>query len=137
MAQAQAEIEAAVHDLNRAWVDGDISRHIGHYGSRVNYYNSRRLTRAGVRRDRTRDLRRYDDRRIAIHGIQVQWLAPDRARVLVDKEWIFGEEGTVRRRGRGMQEYVFSRDEDDGEWYVTSEQLLRTSEARAPANPDD
>lgn len=132
MAQAQAEIEAAVHDLNKAWVEGDISRHVGHYASRVDYYNSSNLPRAGVRRDRTRDLRRYDDRRIGIHAIEVQWLAPDRARVLVDKEWIFGGDGRTRQ-GRGMQEYVFQRDEDDGEWYVTSEQLLTTTEARSPA----
>ncbi|HEX6912886.1 MAG TPA: hypothetical protein VF142_20930, partial [Longimicrobium sp.] len=132
MAQAQAEIEAAVHDLNKAWVEGDISRHVGHYASRVDYYNSSNLPRAGVRRDRTRDLRRYDDRRIGIHAIEVQWLAPDRARVLVDKEWIFGGDGRTRQ-GRGMQEYVFRRDEDDGEWYVTSEQLLTTTEARSPA----
>jgi serine/threonine protein kinase len=136
MAQAQAEIEAAVHDLNKAWVEGDMSRHIGHYASRVDYYNSNNLTRAGVRRDRTRDLRRYEDRRIAIHAIQVQWLAPDRARVLVDKEWIFGGDGRTRQ-GRGMQEYLFARDEDDGQWYVTSEQLLTTSEARSRAGEGD
>lgn len=132
LAQAEAEITAAVHDLNKAWVDGDISRHIAHYGSRVDYYNSNNLPRAGVRRDRTRDLRRYDDRRIAIHSIRTEWQAPDRARVLVDKEWIFGGDGRTRR-GRGMQEYVFKRDEDDGKWYVVSEQLLTTSEARSAA----
>ncbi|HEX6039162.1 serine/threonine-protein kinase [Longimicrobium sp.] len=130
-AQAQATIEAAVHDLNKAWVEGDISRHVGHYASRVNYYNSSRLPRSGVRRDRTRDLRRYDDRRIAIRAIQVQWLADDRARVLVDKEWIFGGDGRTRQ-GRGMQEYVFQQDDDDGKWYVVSEQLLTTTEARSP-----
>ncbi|HEU0299337.1 MAG TPA: serine/threonine-protein kinase, partial [Longimicrobium sp.] len=134
-AEAEAAITAAVHDLNRAWVEGDISRHVGHYASRVDYYNSRRLPRAGVRRDRTRDMRRYDDRRIGIHGVQVQWTEADRARVLVDKEWIFGADGTVRRRGRGVQEYIFKRDEDDGEWYVVSEQLLTTTEARSPAEP--
>jgi eukaryotic-like serine/threonine-protein kinase len=132
MAQAQAEIEAAVHDLNKAWVEGDMGRHVGHYASRVDYYNSNNLPRAGVRRDRTRDLRRYEDRRIAIHAIEVQWLAPDRARVLVDKEWIFGGDGRTRQ-GRGRQEYVFARDEDDGKWYVVSEQLLTTAEARSPA----
>jgi hypothetical protein len=132
MAQAQAEIEAAVHDLNKAWVEGDMGRHVGHYASRVDYYNSNNLPRAGVRRDRTRDLRRYEDRRIALHAMEVQWLAPDRARVLVDKEWIFGGDGRTRQ-GRGMQEYVFARDEDDGKWYVVSEQLLTTAEARSPA----
>jgi eukaryotic-like serine/threonine-protein kinase len=134
MAQAETEIKAAVHDLNKAWVEGDISRHVGYYGSRVNYYNSTRLPRAGVRRDRTRDMRRYDDRRIGVHSIRVEWQAPDRARVLVDKEWIFGGDGRTRQ-GRGMQEYVFKRDEDDGKWYVVSEQLLTTSEARSGAEP--
>ncbi|HEU4885853.1 MAG TPA: protein kinase [Longimicrobium sp.] len=134
LAQAEAEITAAVHDLNKAWVEGDMSRHIAHYGSRVDYYNSSNLPRAGVRRDRTRDLRRYDDRRIAIHSIRTEWQAPDRARVLVDKEWIFGGDGRIRR-GRGTQEYVFKRDEDDGKWYVVSEQLLTTSEARSGAEP--
>jgi ketosteroid isomerase-like protein len=136
MAQAQAEIEAAVHDLNKAWVEGDMSRHISHYASRVDYYNSNNLVRAGVRRDRTRDLRRYEDRRIALHAMEVQWLAPDRARVLVDKEWIFGGDGRTRQ-GRGTQEYVFARDEDDGKWYVVSEQLLTTTEARSPAAADN
>ena len=136
MSAARAEVEAAVHDLNKAWVEGDISRHVSHYASRVDYYNSNNLPRAGVRRDRTRDLRRYDDRRIAIHAMEVQWLAPDRARVLVDKEWIFGGDGRTRQ-GRGMQEYVFARDEDDSKWYVTSEQMLTTTEARSPAAQDN
>jgi eukaryotic-like serine/threonine-protein kinase len=133
MAQAETEIRAAVEDLNKAWVDGDISRHVSHYGSRVDYYNSNNLPRSGVRRDRTRDLRRYDDRRIGLRSMQVQWQAPDRARVLVDKEWIFGGDGRTRQ-GRGMQEYIFKRDEDDGKWYVVSEQLLTTSEARSNAD---
>ena len=130
LAQARTEITAAVRDLNAAWVDGDISRHMAHYGSRVNYYNSERLPRAGVRRDRARDLRRYEQRRIAIHAVDVQFVEPDRARVLVDKEWVFGGDGRTRQ-GRGMQEYVFKRDEDDGKWYVVSEQLLTTTEARS------
>ncbi|HYR11522.1 MAG TPA: protein kinase [Longimicrobium sp.] len=133
LAQAEAEITAAVHDLNKAWVDGDISRHMSHYGSRVDYYNSNNLPRAGVRRDRTRDMRRYDDRQIGLRTIRVEWQAPDRARVLADKEWVFGGDGRVRQ-GRGMQEYIFKRDEDDGKWYVVSEQLLTTSEARSGTN---
>ena len=132
--EAEEEITAAVHDLNKAWVEGDIGRHVRHYASRVDYYNSRRLPRSGVRRDRTRDLNRYDDRRIGIHSVQVEWLAPDRARVLVDKEWIFGGDGRTRQ-GRGTQEYVFKRDEDDGRWYVVSEQLLSTTEERSGAAP--
>jgi serine/threonine protein kinase len=132
--QAAAAITDAVHDLNKAWVEGDLGRHIGHYASRVDYYNSNNLPRAGVRRDRSRDMRRYDDRRIGIHAVQVEWRSADEARVLVDKEWIFGGDGRTRQ-GRGMQEYVFRRDDDDGKWYVVSEQLLTTSEARSPADP--
>jgi hypothetical protein len=129
----QRELTEAVHDLNRAWVDGEISRHVGHYASRVDYYNSRRLPRSGVRRDRTRDLNRYDDRRIGIHEVRVELLEEDRARVLVDKEWYFAGGGRTRQ-GRGLQEYVFRRDAGDGRWYVVSEQLLTTNERRSGAD---
>jgi hypothetical protein len=131
MAQAEQEIRTAVHDLNRAWVDGEMSRHVGHYASRVHYYNSRRLPRAGVRRDRQRDYRRYSEtRQIGIHDIRVEFTAPDEARALVDKEWRFAGKETSRQ-GRGLQEYIFRRDSDDGRWYVVSEQLLSTSEQRS------
>lgn len=131
MAEAEREIRNAIHDLNQAWVDGEISRHVSHYASRVHYYNSRRLPRAGVRRDRLRDLRRYSEtRQIGIHDIRIEFTAPDQARALVDKEWLFASEDRTRR-GRGMQEYLFKRDSDDGRWYVISEQLLSTSEQRS------
>jgi serine/threonine protein kinase len=133
VAAAQREITAAVHDLNKAWVEGDLSRHVSHYASRVDYYNSRRLPRAGIRRDRTRDLRRYKDvREIGIHSVSVELVEPARARVLVDKEWRFAGPGGTRQ-GRGTQEYVFKRDADDRKWYVVSEQLLSTTENRARA----
>lgn len=129
---ARKEIEAGVRDLNRAWVEGDLSRHVSHYASRVDYYNSRRLPRAGVRRDRGRDLRRYEvDRQIVFHDLRVEFLQPDEARVLVDKEWLFQSTSGVRR-GRGLQEYIMKRDEDDGKWYVTRENLLRRSESQTP-----
>jgi len=51
--------------------------------------------------------------------------------VLVDKDWLF-QSTTGVRRGRGLQEYIVKRDEDDGKWYVTSEHLLRQSESRTP-----
>lgn len=133
LARAKVEIEAGVRDLNQAWVDGELQRHVSHYASRVDYYNSRRLPRAGVLRDRRRDLRKYEQRQITLRGIQVQFVEPDRARVLVDKEWVFGGDAGVRQ-GRGTQEYVMKRDEDDGKWYVVSEQLLTTNEARVPAS---
>ncbi|HLL83951.1 MAG TPA: serine/threonine-protein kinase [Longimicrobium sp.] len=132
-AQIAAEVEQAVRDLNDAWVQGDIERHVKHYASRVNYYNSKRLSRGGIRRDRTRDLKRYSvDRRIVLHNVAVTFPEPDQAHVLVDKEWIFRSEENVRR-GRGTQEYRLKRDEDDGKWYVTSEQLLRRTEESVPA----
>jgi hypothetical protein len=129
---ARKEIEAGVRDLNRAWVEGDLSRHVSHYASRVDYYNSTRLPRAGVRRDRGRDLRRYEvDRQIVFHDLRVEFLQPDEARVLVDKEWLFQSTSGIRR-GRGLQEYIMKRDEDDGKWYVTREHLLRRSESQTP-----
>jgi hypothetical protein len=127
LARAKAEIDANVRALNQAWVDGDVREHVRYYGSRVDYYNSRRLPRSGVYRDRRRDAQRYDSRSITAHSINVQFLEPDRARVLMDKEWVFGGDGQTRR-GRGMQEYIFKRDEDDGKWYVVSEQLLTRNE---------
>jgi hypothetical protein len=129
-AREEAQIREAVQSLNQAWVDGEIRRHVSHYASRVDYYNSRRLARSGVSRDRRRELERYGEaRRIDIRGQKVEWLEDDRARVLVDKSWDFrGGEGT--RRGRGTQEYVFKRDDDDGRWYVVAEQMLDQTESR-------
>jgi hypothetical protein len=130
--QIAEEVEQRVRALNQAWVQGELNTHIGHYASRVDYYNSKRLPRSGVRRDRARDMRRYSvDRQIIFHNVAVSFPDAERARVLVDKEWTFRSEETTRR-GRGLQEYVLKRDEDDGKWYVISEQLLRTTEARTP-----
>jgi hypothetical protein len=132
--QIAREIEQAVRSLNSAWVQGEMDRHVAHYASHVDYYNSKRLPRSGVRRDRARDLRRYSvNRRIDLHSVAVTFLAPDRARVLVDKEWTFQSPENTRR-GRGMQEYLLKRDEDDGKWYVTSEQLLKRTEESVPAS---
>jgi hypothetical protein len=130
--EVAAEVEQRVRDLNNAWVQGDLTRHVSHYASRVNYYNSKRLARSGVRRDRGRDLRRYSvDRQIILHNVAVTFPDSQQARVLVDKEWIFRSEENTRQ-GRGMQEYLLKRDEDDGKWYVTSETLLQRSEANIP-----
>jgi hypothetical protein len=130
--QLSAEVEQRVRDLNNAWVQGELSRHVGHYASRVDYYNSRNLPRSGVRRDRARDLRRYKvDRQIVFHRVAVSFTAADEARVLVDKEWTFRSTENTRR-GRGLQEYLMKRDKDDGEWYVTSEKLLQRNEADLP-----
>ncbi|HEX2095176.1 MAG TPA: serine/threonine-protein kinase [Longimicrobiaceae bacterium] len=133
----EGEVRRVVEDLNRAWVEGDLSRHVGHYASRVDYYNSRRLPRSGVRRDRRRDLQRYPERQIEIHDLRVEVLETDRVRVLVDKSWRFYGPEHGERNGRGLQEYVFKRDEDDGEWYVVSEQLLEETERRTPPREED
>ncbi len=136
-ARDEAQIREAVQSLNQAWVDGEIRRHVSHYASRVDYYNSRRLARSGVSRDRRRELDRYgESRRIDIRGQKVEWLEDDRARVLVDKSWDFrGGEGT--RRGRGTQEYVFKRDDDDGRWYVVAEQMLDQTESRTTTREEE
>lgn len=129
----EAEVTARITDLNNAWVEGDIRRHVAHYASRVDYYNSRRLPRSGVRRDRQRDLRRYDERQIRLHSQKVELLDPERVRVLVDKSWRFNGDDHGERSGRGLQEYVLKQDDDDGKWYVVSEQLLQETERRRPA----
>ena len=132
--QIAAEVEQRVRALNQAWVQGDLGEHVAHYASRVDYYNSNNLPRSGVRRDRARDMRRYSvDRQIIFHNVAVSFPDAERARVLVDKEWTFRSKESTRR-GRGLQEYLLKRDEDDGKWYVVSEQLLRTTEARTPVS---
>jgi len=128
-------IRGAVHDLNKAWVDGNLSRHVSHYASRVErYYNSNGLPRSGVRRDRLRELRRYAEmRRIDVGDIQVEFLDDGRARAVVRKSWEFRGSELIRS-GSGVQEYIFKQDEDDGRWYVVSEQLLSQTEVRTPVS---
>ena len=120
-AEARAAVMEAVADANRAWVEGDLERHIGHYARRVDYYNSKRLPRSGVLRDRRRDLNRYPEREIRIDRQEVEFPEPGRARVLADKSWRFGG-GERERVGKGLQEYVLEH--DDGRWRIVSEQLL-------------
>ncbi|CAN5868203.1 hypothetical protein BH23GEM5_BH23GEM5_11180 [soil metagenome] len=134
--EAQAAVMAAVADLNRAWVEGDLERHIAHYGRRVDYYNSKRLARSGVLRDRRRDLNRYPEREITIERQLVQFPEQGRARVLADKSWRFGG-GERERSGKGLQEYVLQQ-RDDGRWVVVSEQLLEEFRTeRRTDNPED
>ncbi|MDP9348709.1 MAG: hypothetical protein M3P24_06160, partial [Gemmatimonadota bacterium] len=129
--ELQAELRGAVLDLNQAWVEGDLRRHVRHYASRVNYYNTRRLARSGIRRDRQRDLRRYPERSIQIHDVRFERVDPERVRALADKSWRLYGPQRGGREGRGVQEYVFKQDED-GKWYVVSEQLLEQTERRTP-----
>ncbi len=134
--EAEGAIMAAVADANRAWVEGDLERHIGHYGRRVDYYNSKRLARSGVLRDRRRDLKRYPEREITIARQVVQFPEPRRARVLADKSWRFGG-GERERSGKGLQEYVLEQ-RDDGRWVIVGEQLLEEFRTeRRTETPED
>lgn len=133
--EAETAVRETVADVNRSWVEGDLDRHISHYGRRVDYYNSRRLPRSGVLRDRRRDLSRYPEREITIDRQVVQFPEPGRARVLADKSWRFGG-GERERRGKGLQEYVLEL--SDGRWRIVSEQLLEEYRTeRRTGNPDD
>ena len=131
---AAADVMRTVADANRAWVDGDLREHISHYASWVDYYNSKRLPRSGVLRDRRRDLNRYPEREIVIERQQVEFPEPGRARVLADKRWRFGG-GERERRGQGLQEYVLKQ--DDGRWYIVSEQLLEEVRSERRVSEDE
>ena len=129
-----AEAAQVVTDLNRAWVDGNLRRHVGFYASRVDYYNSKRLPRSGVRRDRTRDMKRYPKRELDLQIAKVEPMEDGRMRVDANKRWHYWGPEAGERSGSGVQEYILKRDEDDGKWYVVSEQMLSQTEQRTPAS---
>jgi len=126
--EVREKIGSAVAGINRTWVEGELREHLSYYASRVDYYNSRRLSRAGIRRDRLRDIRRYPRREVSVHDVRYERLEPDRVRVLARKSWRHDHPERGGRSGTGVQEYVFKRDEDDGKWYVVSEQFLERTE---------
>ena len=116
--EAAREVEDAILDLNEAWVDGDLDRHMRHYADRVDYYAARGATRDFVRADRGRDLRKYDDREMTVRRTAITFPSPDRARALVDKDWRF--EGSGERWTGSMRlEMILER--RDGDWVVVSE----------------
>jgi eukaryotic-like serine/threonine-protein kinase len=116
--EAAKEVEDAILDLNEAWVDGDLDRHMSHYADRVDYYAARGATRAFVRADRGRDLRKYDDREMTVRRTAITFPSPDRARALVDKDWRF-EGDDERWTGSMRLEMILER--RDGDWVVVSE----------------
>lgn len=121
---AAAEVQRAVVELNDSWVNADLDRHLEFYADRLAFYSRADAPRSLVRTERERDLARYDrDRSITINRQSVNFPGndPDRARVLVDKEWEFlGSEW--RRTGAGRQELLLER--QAGRWRVTSERMV-------------
>ena len=116
--EAQA-VQAAIIDVNQAWVEGDLDRHIAHYAERVDYYNANTATRDFVRADRARDLRKYDDdREMTVRRQAVTFPSPNRARALVDKEWRFEGSGE-RWAGAMRQELILEK--RDGRWLIVAE----------------
>jgi hypothetical protein len=113
-----AEVQRAVADANQAWVAGDLDRHISHYADRVDYYNANGATRAFVRQDREKDLRRYDEREMAIHRQAVAFRADGRAIDLVDKTWTFEGSG---ERWTGSMRVQLILEKRDGRWVIVSE----------------
>ncbi|HEU0053037.1 MAG TPA: hypothetical protein VFQ39_07660, partial [Longimicrobium sp.] len=97
----------------------DLDRHVAHYADRVDYYDARNATRAFVREDRGRDLRRYDRRGMTVMRQAVTFPEPELARALVDKEWTF--EGSGERWTGSMRQELLLRKED-GRWLIVSEQ---------------
>jgi serine/threonine protein kinase len=129
--RAAAQVQEAVLELNDSWVKGDLGRHLGFYADRLErFYGCNDCPRERVRQERERDLRAYDrDRKITVLRQAVTFPGddPDRARVLVDKEWEFVGEGR-RRTGAGRQELVLEH--RDGRWQVVSERMLETYRSR-------
>lgn len=108
-------------DLNQAWVQGDLERHLSHYADRVDFYDADGARRSRIERERRADLERFPEREIVIDGHAVTFPEPGRALALVDKRWTF-EGPEERRSGSGRQEYVLELEE--GRWRVVGERLV-------------
>jgi hypothetical protein len=116
-----AAVQVAVLDANRAWVDGDLDRHMSYYGPRVDYYNEENASRSFVRRDRREALERYGRRSITVHRQAVTFRPDGRARDLVDKSWEFiGDDEAWT--GSMRQELILEK--RDGRWVIVSEKQL-------------
>ncbi|HEX8695917.1 MAG TPA: serine/threonine-protein kinase [Longimicrobium sp.] len=117
-----AAIQAAVLDANKAWVDGDLDRHMSYYGRRVDYYNEENASRSFVRRDRRTALEQYPRRSITVHRQAVTFRDDGRARDLVDKSWEFlGDDEAWT--GSMRQELILEKRE--GRWVIVSEKQLQ------------
>ena len=118
-----AEVQRAIVELNDSWVKADMDRHMGFYADRVDFYACADCPKSRIRQERERDLRQYDQRRNIVVNRQAVTFPgenPDRALVLVDKEWEFVG-GNRRRTGSGRQEMVLER--QGGGWKVVSEKM--------------
>jgi serine/threonine protein kinase len=127
-AEAAAQVQEVIVELNDSWVNGDMDAHLAHYADRVDFYTADDAPRSRIREERERDLRTFNrDRRIRVVRQAVTFPEPDRAVVLVDKEWDFaGDE--MRRTGAGRQEMVLERQGD--RWMVVSEKMQETYRSR-------
>lgn len=124
-AVAAAETQKAVLDLHSAWSAGDLDRMMAHYAGRVDYYGVENASRSYVR-DRIRDtIRRYDRRIITIKRQATMLDGPDRARVLVDKDWDFT--GSKERWHGSMRQELTMRLEG-GVWKVVGERAAQMIE---------
>ncbi|HEX2211763.1 MAG TPA: hypothetical protein VHG93_29015, partial [Longimicrobium sp.] len=125
--EASAEVRRAIENVNEAWVDGNLDRHMRYYADRVDYYAANNATRDFVREDRGRDLRKYDDREMRVNRTAITFPTPNRARALVDKEWRFAGSGEVWT-GAMRQELIFAR--IDGDWKIVSEKSNQVYHSR-------
>jgi hypothetical protein len=120
-------VQRVVADANAAWVEGDLDRHIEHYGRRVDYYEEEGASRSFVERDRRRDMRRYEEREITIRRQAVTFRTDGRARNLVDKTWVFTGDDE-RWSGSMRQELILEK--RDGRWLIVSEQPVHVDYSR-------
>jgi hypothetical protein len=115
-----AEVDVVVRDVQRAWAEGDVERLASHYADRVEFYGSM-LSREEVVRSRGESVVAYPRREIEVLRTAITFPAPDRARVLLDKEWSFRGDGR-RWVGAALQELVL--EPEDGRWQVVEEREL-------------
>jgi hypothetical protein len=123
---AAEEVERVIVDLNSAWVEGDLARHMGHYADRVDFYNSYGAPRSYIERERRQALERYPERAITIDRSAITFPRPGRARALVDKSWKF-EGDDAEWTGSARQELLLEL--RNGVWRVTGERDVEVYES--------
>ncbi|MGH7457655.1 MAG: serine/threonine-protein kinase [Longimicrobiaceae bacterium] len=115
---AAQDVQRVIADLNRAWLDGDLGRHLSHYASRVDFYNQPGYTREELRADRVSARESYDQVEMELGRRAVTFPRPGRARALVDKTWDFkGPE--EEWSGEATTEYLLEL--RGGRWLVVGE----------------
>jgi len=126
-AEDAAAVQAAVLDANDAWVQGDLDRHMSHYGRRVDYYAEENASRSFVRNDRRENMRRYDKREMTIRRQAIEFRPDGRARSLVDKTWVFEGSG---ERWRGSMRLELILEKQDDKWLIVSEKSANVDYSR-------